>query len=116
MYAIVCFSCTNELSIYLIDNHLINAVSEAVILSTLSYQEAWEMVMSLFLNMCSHYSFSAFTNVEHGDTTMDENGLFNKNECFTTLKSLIELELLAGNGNLAIVGSMCTKFIHFLHP
>lgn len=54
------FSCTKELSIYLIDNHLINAVSEAVILSTLSYQEAWEMVISLFLNTCPHYYFSAF--------------------------------------------------------
>jgi hypothetical protein len=32
---------------YLSDEYLINAVSEAVILSTLSYQEAWEMVISL---------------------------------------------------------------------
>jgi hypothetical protein len=39
------FSCTEELNIYLIKKHLINAVSEAVILSTLSYQEAWEMVI-----------------------------------------------------------------------
>mgnify|MGYP005817375489 CR=1 FL=1 len=61
------FSCTKELRMYLIDNHLINAVSEAVILSTLSYQEAWEMVISLFLNTCAHYYFSAFTYVEHGD-------------------------------------------------
>ena len=34
---------------YLSDEYLINAVSEAVILSTLSYQEAWEMVISLLL-------------------------------------------------------------------
>lgn len=61
------FSCTKELRMYLIDNHLINAVSEAVILSTLSYQEAWEMVISLFLNTCAHYYFSAFTYVEHGN-------------------------------------------------
>jgi hypothetical protein len=31
--------------IYLIKKHFVNAVSEAVILSTLSYQEAWEMVI-----------------------------------------------------------------------
>jgi hypothetical protein len=39
------------LIIFLSKKCLINAVSEAVILSTLSYQEAWEMVNSLFLGL-----------------------------------------------------------------
>jgi hypothetical protein len=48
-------------SIYLIKRNLINAVSEAVILSTLSYQEAWEMVGFPFfwhLFICLHPSFN----------------------------------------------------------
>jgi hypothetical protein len=90
VHRILCFLCTKELIIYLIDNHLINAVSEAVILSTLSYQEAWEMVISLFLNTCSYYTFQAFTNAEHGDTTVggklhdSQQGLFHRKECFFT--------------------------------
>ena len=60
------------------------------------------MVISLFLSTCSHYCFSPFTIVEHGDTRVGgklhaaQQGLFHK-ECFLTLKSLVELELLAGN-------------------
>ena len=100
-------SCTKELNIYLIENHLINAVSEAVILSTLSYQEAWEMVISLFLNACSHYCFSAFTYVEHGNTTVDgklhdvkQRLLQKRNNVLpvATLKSLVELQWLVGHG------------------